>query len=95
MAFAPVILRGDALQYYVEHVRDHGTTYRHFKKLIQARCNNRAMQERVKADLQCLRFDLFTKSGTSPNDELIKLVSVIKQNYSETPLSWQCEGKKL
>lgn len=45
--------------------------------------------------MQILRFDQFIKDGVGPNDALIKLVSVIKQNYAKTPISWQCGDNKM
>lgn len=95
LTFASVILRGDALQYCLEHVRDRASSCQEFKQLIQDRFNNPGMQERLKTYIQSLRFDLFTKIGTSPNDALIKLVSVVKQNYAKTPKSWKCEDNKI
>lgn len=43
LAFASVIRRGDALQYYFENVRDNTRTCQEFKQLIQDRFNNRVM----------------------------------------------------
>lgn len=95
LEFAAVILSGDALQFYDEKVRGEESTYEEFKRLISARFNNRSMQERVKTYLQGLRFEQFAKDGVSLNDALIKLVSVIKKNYSKTPQSWRYEDSKL
>lgn len=75
LEYTEVILRDDALQYYVEHVRGKAETYEMFKALIHDHFTNRSIQERIKTYLQGLRLEKFTKNGDSPNDTLIKLVS--------------------
>lgn len=53
------------------------------------------MQERFQHYLPTLRFDMFVRDCASADDDLIKLVSVIKQNYAKNHTSWQCEDSKI
>lgn len=48
LEFAAVVLRGDALQYYEEHIRGKVKSYDSFKELLQTRFNNQSMQKIVK-----------------------------------------------
>lgn len=94
MHYAAAILRGDEIQLFDWHVSRNVNSYANFASAISEGFNNRAMQEGFNTYLQSPRFDQFGTHSTTPNDDLITLVSV-KINYSKNPASWKFEDNVL
>lgn len=83
------------MKFYDKHVRWKAEPYEALKYVISERFINCAMQKCVKKYSQGLRFEKVLIGGTTHNVTLIKIVCAFQTHYSKTPLSCDCEDKKL